>query len=629
MSLYNNENKNATKKIDVLNKSFPKEMLQDVLNELINKRLSKLESSTKSQMSDLNKISKSFKDFSKSIQQISNNTLEKKPSEENNNNNNILKHSIKKLKELDNDIIKTTKKINNVNNLRPRSNTLGINKYNNQLKKINTEININRESIIKNDKKNNININIAKELGKNTTPKRGNKIDFGIENKQKFPQTEKIQKKIEKIKKQTGNKKNNLKINNEKQYMHELESFNISYNKQIINSTKKELNEKIKKEILKTNKKFNEFDLEKKNKFDLINLRSSYNLKKDKKSYFLNERTNTMNNSTNFNDIQNIVKLVDNVNQNIIKLFNDNNSNEILIPNNLRNSVNFSKENNINKKNEFTLKKKYLSKKEKVKNINVLEIFKKDKKILKNILKYLSQNDLIYFYSINNYFNKERISFFDNKKEDLLSLLNLNKEQTIENKINEIKKQFNKANLSFIKKFEISEQVKENIRLINTDDFLNEIKNMEINDTNGYLIILYKIFFVFLGEEKIYNILNADIFWKKCFNYFNEKCKGNIGNFILHKIPFFNFGTKEFNKIRNLLKENKNEIINELSTNKNNLMPLIKELFEYFGIIFSKDKTEGNIYINNLKRNQIVINYLNKLKVKYFLSRYNEDEEED
>ena len=610
MSLYNNENKNAIKKIDVLNKSFPKEMLQDILNELINKRLSKLESSTKSQMSDLNKISKSFKDFSKSIQQISNNTLEKKPSEENYNNN-ILKHSIKKLNELGNDIIKTTKKINNVNNLRPRSNTLGTNKYNNQLKKINTEININSESIIKNDKKNNKNINIAKELGKNTTPKRGNKIDFGIENKQKFPQTEKIQKKIEKIKKQTGNKKNNLKINNEKQYINELESFNISYNKQIINSTKKE--------ILKTNK----------NKFDLINLRSSYNLKKDKKSYFLNERTNTMNNSTNYNDIQNIVKLVDNVNQNIIKLFNDNNSNEILIPNNLRNSVNFSKDNNSNKKNEFTLKKKYLSKKEKVKNINVLEIFKKDKKILKNILKYLSQNDLIYFYSINNYFNKERISFFDNKKEDLLSLLNLNKEQTIENKINEIKKQFNKANLSFIKKFEISEQVKENIRLINTDDFLKEIKKMEINDTNGYLIILYKIFFVFLGEEKIYNILNADIFWKKCFNYFNEKCKGNIGNFILHKIPFFNFGTKEFNKIRNLLKENKNEIINELSNNKNNLMPLIKELFEYFGIIFSKDKTEGNIYINNLKRNQIVINYLNKLKVKYFLSRYNEDEEED
>ena len=74
---YNNENKNNTKKIDVLNKSFPKEVLQVILNELLNKRLTKLESSTKSQMSDLNKISKNSKDFSKSIQQISNNTLEK------------------------------------------------------------------------------------------------------------------------------------------------------------------------------------------------------------------------------------------------------------------------------------------------------------------------------------------------------------------------------------------------------------------------------------------------------------------------------------------------------------------------------------------------------------------------
>ena len=58
-------------------------------------------------------------------------------------------------------------------------------------------------------------------------------------------------------------------------------------------------------------------------------------------------------------------------------------------------------------------------------------------------------------------------------------------------------------------------------------------------------------------------------------------------------------------------------------------MSLIKELFEYFGIIFSKDKTEGNIYIHNLKRNQIIINYLNNLKVRYFLSKYNEEEEDD
>ena len=670
MSLYNNENENENNKKSILNKVFPKEILQDILNELLNKKLIKLENSSKNQISDLSKISKNFQEFSNHIQQISNNISEKNKSTEenknsgnnepmklniNNNANNILKHSIKKLPEFGNDIIITTKKNNNVNNIRTRSNTLGINKFN-QLKKQNTEVNLNRESFnsnhirqkskLKSPEKNNYkinkNINIAKDLGKNATPKKNNKIEFIVENKQNFPKTEKIQKKInEKIKKQNDYNKNS-KNNIDNKYMNEFDNLNIGFNKQIINGpTKKEIKEKnkIKKDIIKANKKLNdnyiknEFDIEKKNKNGFNNLRTSFYSKKDKK-LILNERNNTMNNSTNLNDIQSIVKLVDNVNQNITKILNDNNSNEIFIPNNLRNSVKLSKEknnlNNLNIKNkEFTLKKKYLTKKEKVVNINAFEIFKKEKKILKNILKYLTENDLIFFYSLNNYFNKERIAYFDNKKEDLLSILNLKKEETIENKINEIKKEFNKEKLLQIKKFEISENLKEKIKLINTREFLNEILNREMNNISGNIITIYKIFFVFFGEEKIYSTLNADIFWKKCYNYFNEKCKGNIGNFILNKIQLFNFKSKEFNKIRNLLKENKNEIINEISDSENCLMSLIKELFEYFGIIFSKDKTEGNIYIHNLKRNQIIINYLNNLKVRYFLSKYNEEEEDD
>ena len=670
MSLYNNENENENNKKSILNKVFPKEILQDILNELLNKKLIKLENSSKNQISDLSKISKNFQEFLNHIQQISNNISEKNKSTEenknsgnnepmklniNNNANNILKHSIKKLPEFGNDIIIATKKNNNVNNLRTRSNTLGINKFN-QLKKQNTEVNLNRESFnsnhirqkskLKSPEKNNYkinkNINIAKDLGKNATPKKNNKIEFIVENKQNFPKTEKIQKKInEKIKKQNDYNKNS-KNNIDNKYMNEFDNLNIGFNKQIINGpTKKEIKEKnkIKKDIIKANKKLNdnyiknEFDIEKKNKNGFNNLRTSFYSKKDKK-LILNERNNTMNNSTNLNDIQSIVKLVDNVNQNITKILNDNNSNEIFIPNNLRNSVKLSKEknnlNNLNIKNkEFTLKKKYLTKKEKVVNINAFEIFKKEKKILKNILKYLTENDLIFFYSLNNYFNKERIAYFDNKKEDLLSILNLKKEETIENKINEIKKEFNKEKLLQIKKFEISENLKEKIKLINTREFLNEILNREMNNISGNIITIYKIFFVFFGEEKIYSTLNADIFWKKCYNYFNEKCKGNIGNFILNKIQLFNFKSKEFNKIRNLLKENKNEIINEISDSENCLMSLIKELFEYFGIIFSKDKTEGNIYIHNLKRNQIIINYLNNLKVRYFLSKYNEEEEDD
>jgi hypothetical protein len=70
------DNKNEKIKINLFKKYFPKEMLQNLLNECLNNRLIKLETSTKNQMLNLNKTSKNFKDFSKSIQQISNNYLE-------------------------------------------------------------------------------------------------------------------------------------------------------------------------------------------------------------------------------------------------------------------------------------------------------------------------------------------------------------------------------------------------------------------------------------------------------------------------------------------------------------------------------------------------------------------------
>ena len=147
------DNKNEKIKINLFKEYFPKEMLQNLLNECLNNRLIKLETSTKNQMLNLNKTSKNFKDFSKSIQQISNNyleqselskdKLEKKENAKNNNNinENAMKQSFKK---------QLTKNNNNIlNSFRARSNTLGLSKYK-QLKKQNTEININKESFISN-----------------------------------------------------------------------------------------------------------------------------------------------------------------------------------------------------------------------------------------------------------------------------------------------------------------------------------------------------------------------------------------------------------------------------------------------------------------------------------------------
>ena len=627
-----------------LNKSFPKEILQNILNKYLNDRLVKLENSTKCQMHNLNKTSKNFKEFSKNIQQITNNILEQtvllkenqeKKEENKNNNENILRQSIKDI---------TSKNTNNKSSIRNRSNTLGISKYN-QLKKQNTEVNLAKGSFISNNnnsnnkpksklkspEKNNKSskMNITKDLAKNSTPKKANKIDFFIEGKVKFPQTEKIPKKMKKI-----NTNKNVKYDNKnKYYINEFENIFGENKNQMVNSFKKEKKVRNQKESLKTNKSIlndnyikKEMILENKiNDNNFNNLKASFTSKRGKK-LTLNENNIFNNNTSDLTDIQNIVKLVDNVNQNITKILNGNNSPDFSLINNLRNSNKISFENNLVKKNEFALKKKYLSKKEQVKNINVLEIFKKDNNIVKNILKYLPQKETIYFYSINNYFNKGRITFFDNKKEELLSILNLKKDETIENKINEIKNKFTEEELSHKKKFEITQETSYILKKINKEDYLKKLKNLEKNEN---IFIIYKILFILLGEENIYNTLNKDIFFKKCL-YFFENSPDNLGDFILEKIPEFNFEKNEFNMIENLIKDNKNEIINEISNSKKYLIiPLIKEFLEYIGIIFSENKTEGSIYINNLRKNQIIINYLNNLKVRYFLSKYNEEDDED
>jgi hypothetical protein len=628
-----------------LNKSFTKEILQNILNKYLNDRLVKLENSTKGQMHNLNKTSKNFKEFSKNIQQITNNILEQtvlfkenqeKKEENKNNNENILRQSI-------NDI--TSKNTNNKSSIRNRSNTLGISKYN-QLKKQNTEVNLAKGSFISNNNNNSNNkpksklkspeknnksskMNITKDLAKNSTPKKTNKIDFFIEGKVKFPQTEKIPKKMKKI-----NTNKNVKYDNKnKYYINEFENIFGENKNQMVNSFKKEKKVRNQKESLKTNKSIlndnyikKEIILENKiNDNNFNNLKASFTSKRGKK-LTLNENNIFKNNTSDLTDIQNIVKLVDNVNQNITKILNGNNSPDFSLINNLRNSNKISFENNLVKKNEFALKKKYLSKKEQVKNINVLEIFKKDNNIVKNILKYLPQKETIYFYSINNYFNKGRITFFDNKKEELLSILNLKKDETIENKINEIKNKFTEEELSHKKKFEITQETSYILKKINKEDYLKKLKNLEKNEN---IFIIYKILFILLGEENIYNTLNKDIFFKKCL-YFFENSPDNLGDFILEKIPELNFEKNEFNMIENLIKDNKNEIINEISNSKKSLIiPLIKEFLEYIGIIFSENKTEGSIYINNLRKNQIIINYLNNLKVRYFLSKYNEEDDED
>ena len=268
-----------------------------------------------------------------------------------------------------------------------------------------------------------------------------------------------------------------------------------------------------------------------------------------------------------------------------------------------------------------------------IKKANVIDIFKKDKTYLRDILKYLNDIDVIIFTSSNNYLNKERISFLDNKKEELLKILNLEKNETMETKIKKIKKEFSEEHLSNPpKEFTISEEIKDTLKQLNNSENKDLFKSyLDENDQNKDLLIkLYKIFFILLDKEEIYNLFMDNHFWKKCGDYLFENSEGNIGDFINEKISEFIFNSRSFNKIEHLIKDDKENFINELKNDKKYFIsPLIKEALIYCGVIFEPKKTQGNIIIKNLKKNQMVINYLNNLKVRYFLAKYEEDDEDD
>ena len=129
--------------------------------------------------------------------------------------------------------------------------------------------------------------------------------------------------------------------------------------------------------------------------------------------------------------------------------------------------------------------------------------------------------------------------------------------------------------------------------------------------------------------EEIFSILNENKFWKKCCEYLITNNKGNIGDFIIEKISAFRFDSKSFNNIENLIKENKEIFIKELKDDKYFFISqLIEESLVYCGVILYPGKTQGSIIIKNLENNQTVINYLNNLKVRYFLAKYEEDDDD-
>ena len=142
----------------------------------------------------------------------------------------------------------------------------------------------------------------------------------------------------------------------------------------------------------------------------------------------------------------------------------------------------------------------------------------------------------------------------------------------------------------------------------------NQLNNNIIAEIN----IIYKILLLFLGEKKLVEISNDNLFWSNCRKYLIDKSKdGKIGTMINNNIKNFNFEHKTINSIELILFGNKNNIINgyyeKLCKTTGLIIPLIKEALEFCGIIINEKNKKSFFILDNLIYNQNLINKINNI----------------
>ena len=542
------------------------------------------------------------------------NLLNKIQKQENKNINHINNTNINLQNNLNNDNSKNIKKV--IGGFTDISKTIYIDKEKKFSKTINNSTNINNN----NDKKDNkiisvenivklvddVNQNINKILvgsqsyfqKRNTSIRNSNKSfaydkKFGLKEYLSNISPEISIMEIEKDKIKNYNDNPNSNINKEKNLI-----IKCKINKNIFTNQNnaKKLYKKIKinKDIIKNN-------------FSMKNIRNEKQIK-----HYNYESNNNKNNNS-------IKKIIFQVN-NYTNKENEKNNNDWIDNQNILYSNKTKNLNGLIKKNYTNLN---ISNEKDEKNIKItfVNMIEDNQKILSTILQYLSFKNKINFLSINKYFLKERISLLINKKEELVLILQLKENETIDDKIKKLKSISNtKGNLyNKLKDFKLSKDSINNLKLLNNFQYIklfkeNHINNNKITEIN----IIYKLLLLFMGEKNLVEISDDNIFWKNCCKYFLGKSdEGKIGNYIISQAKNFCFDHRTINLIEFMLIGNKNNIINgyyeKLCKTTGLIIPLIKQALEYCGVIFTDKKNNINKVLENLQYNQILINKLDSI----------------
>ena len=262
-----------------------------------------------------------------------------------------------------------------------------------------------------------------------------------------------------------------------------------------------------------------------------------------------------------------------------------------------------------------------LLKEEKNNKITFIDSIKDNSVILYNILQFLSFKNKLCFLSINKLLSKERINLLINKREEINLILQLKENETIDDKIKNIKNNFDYNNKKdpLVKEFKLTKYCIDNLKKLNDPQYIKLFKDNQINNNKITEInIIYRILLLFLGEKAIVEISDDNLFWKKCCKYLKDKGDAKIGNFIITKSNNFCFDHQTINLIEFILIGNKNNILNgyyeKLCKTTGLIIPLIKEALEYCGIIVNnRNSNTSSKVLDNLLFNKKLITKLDNI----------------
>ena len=268
----------------------------------------------------------------------------------------------------------------------------------------------------------------------------------------------------------------------------------------------------------------------------------------------------------------------------------------------------------VKKEKKENVKEKILSKFEPLMGNN---------KIINTLSSFLDDNSQYNFFSC----NKRLIKYLYEKLMTSLDTLkiknNITFSSTIQDQINAVKLKYQNDQLKAEPpKFALSKGTVKAIELLNDANYNNIFKNKELLPPLNEIILVYRIFFQLLNANNLYQIKNDKLFWNEAGEFILNNNNGKTGEFFKESIDSFDFSIKNIYKIKKIVSGNEDRIkptvFSKICQTTGLVIFLIKDSLEYIGILTNPKKNIPSLLLKYLEyigdiQNKIE-NYINNLK---------------